>query len=63
MVGNRRPHSQSPHSNRDKRICEISGLDIGGGQEIVYDRYRQLRAERPSEFACDHDEYWSGYYS
>ncbi|MGI5139176.1 MULTISPECIES: hypothetical protein [unclassified Streptomyces] len=26
-------------------------------------RYEVLRAERPEDFACGHEEYWVGFYS
>ena len=26
-------------------------------------RYEVLRAERPADFVCAHDEYWTGFYS
>ncbi|MFD8233674.1 hypothetical protein ACFV20_17575 [Streptomyces sp. NPDC059696] len=26
-------------------------------------RYELLRAERPGEFTCGHEEYWVGFYS
>ncbi|MFC5220724.1 hypothetical protein [Streptomyces coerulescens] len=31
--------------------------------KVFVARYEVLRAERPEDFACGHEEYWTGFYS
>ncbi|MFF4901104.1 hypothetical protein [Streptomyces sp. NPDC001068] len=31
--------------------------------DVFTARYKVLRAERPDDFTCGHEEYWSGFYS
>ncbi|MEU8557900.1 MULTISPECIES: hypothetical protein [Streptomyces violaceoruber group] len=43
---------------RDHLDCSVhEALDV------FVARYAVLRAERPGDFACGHDEYWTGFYS
>jgi hypothetical protein len=45
------------------RIRRFSGVDIRDAIDILIERYRRLRAERPSDFPCSDEEYWRNTYS
>jgi hypothetical protein len=49
--------------NAIKAIKEAAGVGLREAGDIFHDRYDKLRESRPGEFACDHDEYWKGFYS
>jgi len=44
-------------------IAKLSGLSFGDSQDVFYSRYRLLRETRSADFACDHNAYWTGFYS
>jgi hypothetical protein len=46
-----------------KLIRERSGLRLAQASELMYERYRELRAEYPERFTCGDEEYWAGWYS
>jgi hypothetical protein len=44
-------------------IREQRGCELDESLRIFSNRYRQLRAEDPEGFICDHERYWEGFYS
>lgn len=44
------------------RIREASGVSLKDALDLLSERYRLLRAERPDEFCCSSEEYWEGFY-
>lgn len=44
-----------------RRIMKACGISLQNARDKFRARYRELRAERGAEFACDDDEYWSCY--
>jgi hypothetical protein len=43
------------------RIMKACGLSLREAANLNRTRYDQLRLERGAEFACNEEEYWSGY--
>ncbi|MEU1519742.1 hypothetical protein ABZ490_47820 [Streptomyces sp. NPDC005811] len=46
-----------------KALREHLGCSLQEALEVFVARYEVLRAERPGDFVCGHDEYWSGFFS
>lgn len=44
------------------RIRAACGCGLNDAKSIHADRYRQLREQRPTEFACSHEDYWREVY-
>jgi hypothetical protein len=42
-------------------IREQLGCELSEALRIYSDRYRQLRAQDPGEFNCNHEQYWEGF--
>ena len=45
-----------------KKIRELCGVGLNEAKDIHWERYQQLRKERPGDFTCSHDEYWAEVY-
>jgi len=39
------------------------GLTLAAATDALTCRYRELRAGSPSQFTCDDEEYWRGFFS
>ncbi|MFD7137708.1 hypothetical protein [Streptomyces sp. NPDC059894] len=46
-----------------KTLRDHLGCSIHEALDVFAARYEVLRAERPGDFVCGHDEYWAGFYS
>lgn len=46
-----------------KTLREHLGCSLQEAIDVFTARYQVLRVERPNDFTCDGDEYWSGFYS
>ncbi|MEU7718140.1 hypothetical protein [Streptomyces tibetensis] len=46
-----------------KTLREHLGCSLHEALKVFVARYEVLRAERPGDFTCGHDEYWRGFYS
>ncbi|MEW2610565.1 hypothetical protein AB0937_10200 [Streptomyces sp. NPDC047880] len=46
-----------------KALREHLDCSLHEALEAFAARYEVLRAERPGDFTCGHDEYWTGFYS
>jgi hypothetical protein len=46
-----------------KTIRGLRAVSLKEAIDIHFERYKRLRAERPGDFACSHEEYWQGVYS
>jgi len=46
-----------------KTLREHLGCSLHEALDVFAARYDVLRAERPEDFVCSHDEYWVGFYS
>ena len=42
------------------RIRAACGVGLNDAKVIHAARYKQLREQRPAEFACSHEDYWRG---
>jgi hypothetical protein len=45
-----------------KAIRAACGCGLNDAKGIHIDRYRQLREQRPADFACSDEQYWAGVY-
>ncbi|MFF4589202.1 hypothetical protein [Streptomyces sp. NPDC001388] len=46
-----------------KTLRDHLGCSLHEALDVFAARYEVLRAERPGDFVCGHDEYGSGFYS
>ena len=44
------------------RIRAACGVGLNDAKVIHAERYRRLREQQPTDFACTHDDYWRGVY-
>ena len=45
-----------------KQLRQYCGVSLGVAKELHWARYQRLRAERPRDFSCTHEQYWAEVY-